>query len=254
ITNPRFRPDFMVRPPEQDLKREVLRWSSEAPAIYVNEASIDHFYVEAAHGERVLDAHPAGHQSLVLHVPAERPLFVRLNDESAEYVVNEHVPLRLETLTPTTPSIGNRGAINLAFEKLFARPFGNADVLSFTRRTSTQTVVDAPPRDPLRSRELVSTISGSIAVGAAATSLTLGIVSAERYFGGAEASQVEVAKRNRQVHQLNVASLAFLVVAGAAGVTWGWTRLRTETGVSLETSSSGTGMQRGAVLSLYRAF
>jgi hypothetical protein len=254
IPNPRFRPDFKVRPPGRDLTREVLRWSSKTPAIYLNETPIDHFYVEAAHGERVLDAHPARHQSLVLHVPAERPLFVRLDDESAEYVVNDRQPVHLETLVPLTPAIGQRGALNLAFEKLFASPFGDADVLSFTRRANAQPIVEAPPRDPHRTRQLVGTVSGSIAIGAAATSLTLGIISAERYSSGAGANQVEVASRNRQVHNLNVASVAFLAVAGAAGLTWGWTKLWPETEVSLETSSSNRGQWQGMIVNLHRAF
>ena len=255
IPNSRFRPDFMVRAPARDLKREVLRWSSEAPTIYLSEeASIEHFYVEAPHGERVLDAHPARHQSLVLHVPEERPLFVRLNDETAEYVVTSHEPVRIETLRAVTPEVGQRGALNLAFEKLFASPFGNVDVLSFAKRASVQPSLDTPPRDLPRSRQWASTVSGSIAVGAAVTGLTLGIISVERYLDGAGASQIDVLSRNRQVHNLDVASIAFLAVAGVAGLTWGCTKLWPETGVSVETSASNTGEWRGAILSLRRAF
>jgi hypothetical protein len=251
IPNPKFRPDFMVRAPGRDLKREVLRWSSTVPAIYMSDAAIDHFYVEAAHGERLLDAHPAPHQSLVLHVPTERPLFVRLNDETAEYVVNDHQPVHLETLLPVVPSIGNRGALNLAFEKLFAKPFGDADVVSFTNRTYAQTIVDAPRPNPNRTRDLVGTISGSIAIGAAATSLTLAIISAERYLDGAGANQVELANRNRQVRNLNIASVACLAVAGTAGLTWGWTRM---TSVSIETSATRLDKPLSVFLNLRRAF
>ena len=254
IPNPRFRPDFMVRPPGRDLRREVLRWSSEVPALYLREALVDHFYVETARGERVLDAHPAMQQSLALHVPTERPLFVRLNDETAEYVVTSHEPVRVETLVAVTPEIGHRGALNLAFEKLFASPFGNADVLSFTRRGDALLVVDASPRDRPRPRQLVGTVSGSIAVGAAATALTLSLISAQRYSSGAGASQVEIDERNRQVHNLNVASIAFLAVAGAAGLTWGWTKLWPDTGVSVESSSSDKGEWRGTILNFRRAF
>jgi hypothetical protein len=255
IPNPRFRPDFLVRPPGRDLKREVLRWSSKAPALYLSgEGTLDHFYVEATHGERVLDAHPSRHQPLVLHVPAERPLFVRLNDETAEYVVNGHRSVQLDTLVAVTPAIGRRGALNLAFERLFATPFGDADVLSYVRRATAEPIDKTPPRDLPRTRQLVGTVSGSIAIGAAATSLTLGIISAERYLGGAGASQTEILSRNRQVHNLNVASIAFLAVAGAAGLTWGCTKLWPETGASVEVSSGDPGGWRGAILEFRRAF
>jgi len=256
IPNPRFRPDFMVRPPGRDLRREVLRWSSEVPALYLREASSNHFYVETARGERLLDAHPAVRQALALHVPTERPLFVRLNDETAEYVVNSHEPVRVETLVAVAPEIGHRGALNLAFEKLFASPFGDADVLSFSRGATAPPAVDASPQVPARTRQLVSTVSGSIAIGAAATALTLSLISAERYSSGAGASQVEMDGRNRQVRNLNVASIAFLAVAGAAGLTWGWTKLWPElqTEVSVQTSSSANGEWRGATLNFRRAF
>jgi hypothetical protein len=193
-------------------------------------------------------------QSLALHVPAERPLFVRLNDETAEYVIDSHEPVRVEALVAVTPEIGHRGALHLAFEKLFASPFGNADVLSFTRRADAPPVVDALPQGRPGARQLVGAVSGSIAVGAAATALTLSLISAERYSSGAGASQVEMDGRNRQVHTLNVASIAFLAVAGAAGLTWGWTKLWPDTGVSVETSSNDKGEWRGTILNLRRAF
>ena len=255
IPNPKFRPDFLVRPPGRDYKRELLRWSNEAPALYLSgEVAFEHFYVEAAHGERVLDAHPARHQPLVMHVPAERPLFVRLNDETAEYVINGHEPVHLDTLVAVGPAIGRRGALNLAFEKLFATPFGDTDVIAFTHRANTKPVDETPPRDLPQTRQLVGSVSGSIAIVAAATSVTLGIISAERYWGGAVAAQTEIAERNRQARNLNIASIAFLAVAGAAGLTWGGTKLWPETGASVEIASSNTGAWRGAILEFRRAF
>ena len=58
IENPTFRPDFTVRPPDRDLRREVLRWETSRPALRFGGAgavadaapSLGHVYVESARG------------------------------------------------------------------------------------------------------------------------------------------------------------------------------------------------------------
>lgn len=137
IPNARFRPDFMVRPPAENRQQEVLRWTNDAAPLRVD-GSLGHIYIESARGERLLDAHPNTEQTLTLHVPPTRPLFVRQSDEAAERKIRTRGPVDVSLLRPTRPEIARRGAADLAFEALFASPFGRRDVVAFERRAGVQ--------------------------------------------------------------------------------------------------------------------
>jgi outer membrane beta-barrel protein len=129
IPNPRFRPDFIVRPPG-DLSRQVLSWRRESGSLVLDEPSVGHVYVEAASGERLLDVHPERELRLALHLPSQRPLFVRRADGSREHIVKRPRD-RLSRIQPTPLTVARRGAVHLAFERLFAEPFGGRQVRAY---------------------------------------------------------------------------------------------------------------------------
>jgi hypothetical protein len=236
IENVRYRPDFMVLPPGRNLGQAVLRWSGDAAraALRLEAAPSGHVYVETARGVRLLDAHPGPRQALVLHVPDERPLFVRRHDETAEEVVTGRPPAPITALAPAAPEIAMRGALHLAFERLFASPFSDADVRAFEGRFAAAPLAaapppaavvgggaPAPPREPHRALRLAS---GSLALAAAAVGTAAGALAVRSYATGAGASQVEIDRANASVRRLDVAAILSFAVAGAAGVTWGWAR------------------------------
>jgi hypothetical protein len=237
ISNARYRPEFTVRPPGRDLHQEVLRWGTPAEAsVRIEAGSIGHFYVETARGVRLLDAHPGATQVLQLHVPAERPLFVRRNDESAEQVLVERAAPPISALTPVRPEIARRGALHLAFEQLFAATFQRGDVGTYEHRflandpgttVAAIPVLDASPAPPDGTRTLRHRIaigSGAVALAGVAGGLITGGLALQRYDSGAGASQADIARLNRSVQRLDAASIACFAVAGVAGLTWAGAR------------------------------
>ena len=232
ISNPRYRPEFTVRPPGRNLRQEVLRWGATAPAaIRIEAPTIGHVYVETARGQRLLDAHPSAKQALLLHVPAGRPLFVRRHDESAEQVVVEPDIATITALTPARPAIAARGALHLAFEQLFAAPFGTMDVDAYQRRypfdelgAPTGTAPAPASAPPHNRRRWLGLASGAVAIAGGVAGLTTSVLALQRYESGAGASQQEIARLNRSVTRLDTVSIACFAVAGAAGLTWIGTR------------------------------
>ena len=221
ITNARFRPDFMVRAPDDNLRREVLRWHGDRDAVRVNGSDLGHLYVETANGERVLDVHPKPATTLTLHLPAQRPLFVRGNDETREYTLVSRELEAVAALSRSTPQVAPRGALHVAFGQLFAAPFGPDNVQAFERAQQRgQDAIGADSGDEPTSRRRLRLAAGVVALAGAATGLALTITALAKYEQGADASQVEVAELNRSVRQLNIGSVVCYVVAGVAGATW----------------------------------
>ena len=198
---------------------------------------------------RLLDAHPAAKQALLLHVPAERPLFVRRSDESAEQVVVEHVAPPIAALAPSRPEIARRGALHLAFEQLFVAAFDRGDVASYERifpskdagtGVAGMSKAEAAPADgasPLRHR--VAIASAAIAILGAAAGLTTSALALQRYESGSGASQAEIARLNHSVRRLDVASIACFAAAGAAGLTWAGARWMGGASPSIEPAPQG---------------
>lgn len=252
ISNARYRPEFTVRPPGKDLHQEVLRWGTTAEAsVRVEAGGIGHFYVETARGERLLDAHPGPTQALQLHVPAERPLFVRRNDESAEEVLIENSVAPIVALAPARPEIARRGALHLAFEQLFAAAFERGDVGTYERRfsskepavtaavTATPDVVPAPADSAHPLRRRIEIAAGAVAIAGVAGGLVTGGLALQRYESGGGASQADIARLNRSVRRLDVASIACFAAAGAAGLTWAGARWMGGTRASVAPAPDG---------------
>ena len=253
ISNARYRPEFTVRPPAKNLHQEVLRWGMPAAAaLRVAAGCIGHFYVETARGVRLLDAHPAARQALQLHVPDERPLFVRRNDESAEQVVGDRTAPPIAALAPARPEIARRGALHLAFEQLFAATFERGDVASYERgflskdsgaAAGASKLEAAPAPEPgdgasvLRRR--IAIVAGAVAIASAAAGIATSALALQRYESGAGASQANIAQLNSSVQRLNIASIACFAAAGVAGLTWAGARWMGATSPSIEPAPEG---------------
>jgi len=255
IQNPRFKPDFMVRAPGHNLEHEILSYPASVGTLFFPPRAWGHFYVENARGERVLDAHPSAGQALRLLVPAERPLFVRQNDELAEYAIEAEGAVEVAALSPTMPQVAQRGAQSLAFQWTFSTPFGQAEVRDF--RTSAAAVRDEPPESSPKAsstRRSVARIAGITALTAGAAGLTLSALAINASAQAKGAPQASVASSNQQIVSLNRASLVCYGTALAAGLTWAWAKWWPESSVTVNTSSSGPELADGVVLNFSRRF
>jgi len=257
IKNPRFKPDFMVRAPELDPARKILSYDASSRGLYFEPGDWGHFYVEDARGERLLDAHPAPGQALRLLSPTQRPLFVRQNDERAEYVVESSGSVAVAHLAKVTPAFGRRGALSLAFQWMFAAPFGRADVLAFgTNAPSSDREGDEPPppRSEMgRGRRDVALIAGLTALTAGVSGLTLSAASLETSFRAAHDSQRDRATSNQRIRSLNYASVPCYGVALAAGLTWAWARWWPESRLTFGAGASSA-LGEGLLLDVSRHF
>lgn len=224
IENPRFRPSFTVRAPGGNLRQSVLSWRGTAP-LTSSRGDLGHFYVETARGERILDAHPARGQVLRLWPPRERPLFVRPTDGAVEYVIQSERPIDLASLRASPLEVASRGALSLAFERLFAEPFGTEDVRRY-EGSSPDGVAGLPTDQPApdRTRARLEVTLGTIAIVAEATALSLNAAAAIEYFRSSGDSQRDLEGSNERVRTLHRASLPFHATAALAGLGWGLSR------------------------------
>jgi hypothetical protein len=230
IRNAKLRPDFMVRPPRVAPTAAILGWSSDRAVLRID-GSAGHTYVETARGERLLDAHPAPGESVRLHLPRLRPLFVRRNDESAEYVVTSETTQELALLQPVVPQIARKGALNLAFEQLFTLPFGLRASRELERRAQNQGISSSDSAPAMTSTSTTSaaqtlgTVAGWTAIAAGGAAVTLSGASLLTYLNGDVRSQVAMDRTNERIRKLNVAAIAGYGLAAAAGLTWTWVHL-----------------------------
>jgi len=254
IQNPRFKPDFMVRAPNHDLDQKILSYPSSVGTLRFSSGNWGHFYVENALGERLLDAHPARGQALRLLVPAERPLFVRQNDELAEYQVLAEGSVEVAELSTTTPEIAQRGALSLAFQWTFSTPFGEPEVHAF--RSSAAIERDEAPARAKRSatRRTVATVAGVSALVAGGAGLTLSALAINSSVQARGASQASLEASNQQIVNLNRASVVCYGTALAAGLTWAWAKWWPESNVTVNAQALGPSPSDGLFLDISRRF
>ena len=222
IKNARLRPDFMVQPPDHDFKRDVLAWPGDAPApLSFGGEAFGHFYVETGTGERILDAHPALGQELALWTPAERPLFVRKSDGSAEYVLTSSEPMKIAALNPARQEVASRGAAGLAFEHLFVVPFGERDVQGFRAPALRHDDTDYP--SDFRTSRTLRITSASVSLAGFASGLAMSSMALYHSLRDAP-DQLALDRENQAVIKYHIASAGCYALAIAAGATWIWSR------------------------------
>lgn len=224
IRNARFRPDFVVRPPAA-LSDEILRWPAGAAALLID-APEGHLYLEGPAGERVADVHPAADAAAVIHLPAVRPIFVKRQDSRREYAIEARRGMtRLSELTGGRVRVASKGALHMAFQKLFSIPFGAAEVERFRARWSAPAsapaaAVAAAPVEG-RSGPSFRAVAGASAIAAGVVAAGLGGWAIERSLAARDApDQVTRAEINGTVRDLRLAAGVSLAVGLAAGATW----------------------------------
>ncbi len=260
IANPLLRPEFSLRAPGGDVASLLLPWSPARTAggptrLTVDAEQATHLFVESSSGLRLVDLPPARGEARTLSLPAERPLYLRRADGSAEYVVVTPGDARISQLAPRPAQLARKGALNAALEQLFSTPFGQADVASFQARYSRElleaaamdrAILEEAERDASRRRW--RRWAGITALSSAVVALALGAGAIERYASGSDASQVERDRRNPVIRGLAVASGVLGGVAAGAGITWLALTVRSREGTTV--SISPTLALAGATVSI----
>ena len=227
IKNPRFRPDILVRAPEDDFTRTFLRWPLDRRPLAVEPAGWDHFFVESSAGDRLLDAHPAPGQVLHLRVPEERPLFIRRNDGTGEQVVGLRGAMRVGEPAPSNTDVGARGsAYGYAYQSLFELPFGARDVRSFRGAALREVTIDDAQRPPpLEAAPALRLATAVIALTGLIAGASLSAVAIANLVGSADASQRDIARANSRIEALHLASIPCYAVGVIGAAVWAWPSL-----------------------------
>lgn len=221
IDNPRLRPDYLTLPPRgrEGLDVAVLAW----PGRGVEAALSEHAYVERRNGERLLDLHVKSAVT-VLHLPVERPLFVRSHDEAREAVLLADTT-RVDALPPAPRSLVSRGALVVALEQLFATPFAAEEVRAWQRAWRPLELSALALPEPPAAVRVGRTVAGvgflagvGLAVGGLATAWSL-------QAGGLALDHRARVERNQQAALANGFGVAGLALAGASALAWTWLSL-----------------------------
>jgi hypothetical protein len=234
IPNPLLRPDFLLRPPggKDDLSLPLLAWRRPGAAsrLIVDREPAAHLLVESPLGLRLADLPPSRGAVRKVMVPAERPLYIRRDDGTAEYLLAGAGDTTLSALRPVR--LASKGALHAALERLFDSPFGPPDVddyrAAFGRELADEALAARLTADSpsARRRDRIQKWAGVTAIAAAVVAIALGAVAIERYATRSGASQVDRQERNGVIKGLGAASGVLGVVAVGAGVTWLVLRLR----------------------------
>jgi hypothetical protein len=221
IANARFRPRVHVRPPAGDGAVLALADLGGDPA---DLAGLDgHHWLEDARGVRLADLHPAPSLPLRVIVPGERPLFLHRADGTAVYPVASSGAVRLGDLAPEPSGVGRRGAVHLAFQRLFSAPIGAANLASY-RATGLERAAPALERRPAWLAP--SLLGAGLALGGSGAAALA--VSTQVRAGAEDASQVERQVANGRLRALNVAGGVLVGAAVTALGGWLWTSLTAE--------------------------
>lgn len=220
VTNPRLRPDFLVAPPggAGGIDEPLLRWPSSSVALELD-GDPRHVYVEGVSGKRLLESNRGSARSFLLHLPRERPLFVRNADEREERVLQSIERTSFSSMPVSQPDVARKGALALALSALFSQPFDESAVQAFAVASSI-----TAPEPPAWKRTL--RVASPIVAGTATVAglVSLG-VALERSQVTDLTSQAERVSRNQAITSANVAmGISAGVTAAAIGLwIFSWT-------------------------------
>lgn len=227
IANPKYRPRFLVKAPGPDpgeLEQPILSWQSEYEyRVSVDTPHIGHFYLENTTGMRLLDAHPAAEQTLAVYLPPDRPVFLRLADESEELVIAANT-VSTSSLSTRPTEVVRKGALHIAFESLFSKPLDTAAVPAFSRQYRDQSNRDLlwmQPVDPhAKTKKTIRQIAFGTAIGSALVGGSMTISALAVRSDAAGNVNVDPAEVNRKIEKLNTTAIASYSLCGAAAITW----------------------------------
>lgn len=227
IANARFRPDFVVRPPgghATDLEHEILQWPEHQDRLLLDLPALGHVFLEDASGRRILDLNASEEIAVVL--PPQRPLFLIRVTGDGEYRISSAGSSVLSALKELLKLHRSKGAVHLAFQRMFARPFEKQDVSRFVRgytdpgRTTT---TEAPASATAVGRtawETAEQVTPWVAVVAAVGAISLTISARVHRNAGEGASQARARDINQKIEAQNAGAIALSTLAGIAGAAW----------------------------------
>lgn len=229
IANPRYRPDFVVRPPGDhpgNLDAAILRWSESSDTLALQpadgDAAVGHIYVEDSSGLRLADAHAGPETGVTLHLPPKRPLFVRQGDDAREWVVEDQGAVAVTQLQETSRPLRTKGALHLAFEALFSAPFQPDEVATYTAtyRAGPDPFVATNIEPPDTTRQTVQQVALWSGAGALAVGVGTNLWAWERKQAGEGKPHRRRTQLNNEIKVLDGVAIAAYSLAGVALVTW----------------------------------
>lgn len=230
IRHRRLRPDFALIPPGQppgDLSRPLFSWNGRQASLLLDTGQSGHVFVETEDGERVLDVHPAKDAVARLYLPEDRPLFLRDRDGLTEFTIEKAETTRISQLSAQRTTIARRGALHVAFLRLFALPFGSAELTAYAAAHARRSVtaVTRPQAHVARQRAVnpgatVRSVAGWTTLVAAPLAVGAHLWSYERQSAAEPASQQDRVGLNRTIDTLRITAITLYALAGAAGLTW----------------------------------
>ncbi len=226
IVNSRFRPQTLIHPPGDppgNYGQSLLDWITDQDILLVDAPELGHLYLEDQAGIRILDVHPTEEQRLRIHLPARRPVFIRDADSNLEADVTTGGTVMLSRLALKPARVTRKGALHLAFDKLFNTPFHARDVAIYEkerRRTYFLLANHQPPAEGQLTRETAKTLTLWTAVGAAAAGGALTLFAAGRHAAGKNDSNYDRDKNNKTIEKLNTSAVVCYTVAGVAAMSW----------------------------------
>ncbi|MFT3707003.1 MAG: caspase family protein [Archangium sp.] len=219
IDNPRFRPEFVTLPPKgrEGLEVPLLTWPQEEEG-RIELTLEEHAYIERANGERLLDVHTRTHATR-LHLPSERPLFVRSDDEQREATVDGTNVITV--LQPKTNATAQKGALDRALTQLFAVAFEPQNVETFTSTWQPAELTTFTLPEPPTSAIVARHAAGWLTIGAViASGVSFGIAWQQSGPDDARLDQLARVQRNNTITAANTLGVAGLGLAVVTAVTW----------------------------------
>jgi len=226
IVNERFWPQVVARAPRDSDTLLDLRGRKDRAVIVSGAAAAAHYLLEDERGVRLLDFHGTGQRDINLVRPtAPGTLYLRRTSDGAERAIppGDDVVHAAE-LTVQPPRVQTRGALHLAFGKLFALPFDTAVVTSYQQRAEAAeatlratTVRQEAAESHARTRRILAWTAVGVATGAAAGA-TAALVSAHRIRSAAPAgeSQRDAVDRNDRIDGRNHLGGGLIALAAGA--------------------------------------
>ena len=223
IPGERFRPDVYAHPPVTEATLVDLHEASRR-RIDISGAENAHYTLEDARGVQVAEFHNGPDQPVSLVTPAQStPLYLRRLDDDVEFdIPMTFGAVRLADLSPTRPSVAQRGAAAQSFGQIFTLAFGPKWVHHLS--------ADEPAVDDDTGQATRSVLGWTIAgVGVAGLALgTAATISAEHAraslapgASGADAAAINRTLETRRWQAaVGVGMGAATVVAGAAILLW----------------------------------
>ncbi len=218
IRNERFRPNAIVVAPRarDEHSSYVLAWAEGTGTVELGaDANPGHIYVEDRFGNRLVDAHPEGGQSLRLALSSDRPQFIRSSDGRREHAITSTGAVSVDRLAMASAPILAKGSANLAFEALFAEPFGATQVAAYDLTAKNALLFQRPPPTAAdRARSVVPWVTaGTAAAG-------IGMHVAAYAIRTRPIPQTQIPNANRRIGHLNTGAMVGYSLALASALTW----------------------------------